>query len=46
MCHNAVNGVTSGMEDYLTFTADEDYFMKTATIFIDEQGLEVSIKKK
>ncbi len=46
MCHNAVNGATSGMEDYLSFTADETYFSKTATIFIDEQGLEVSIKKQ
>jgi predicted O-methyltransferase YrrM len=32
--------------DYLKFTADEAYFEKTATIGIDEQGLEISIKKK
>nr|MDO8119238.1 hypothetical protein [Candidatus Sigynarchaeota archaeon] len=46
ICHNAVNGATSGMEDYLVFTADETYFSRTATIFIDEQGLEVSIKNQ
>lgn len=31
---------------YLDFTADESFFEKTATIGIDEQGLEVSIKKR
>ncbi|MEX2753859.1 MAG: O-methyltransferase [Candidatus Sigynarchaeota archaeon] len=31
---------------YLDFTANEEYFEKTATIGIDEQGLEISIKKK
>jgi len=31
---------------YLDFTADEKYFEKTATIGVDEQGLEISIKKK
>jgi len=31
--------------DYLDFTADESYFTKTVTVGIDEQGLEISIKK-
>lgn len=31
--------------DYLDFTADENYFLKTVTVGIDEQGLEISIKK-
>ncbi|MBN2152179.1 MAG: hypothetical protein JW839_12080 [Candidatus Lokiarchaeota archaeon] len=30
---------------YLDFTADEKYFERTATVGIDEQGLEISIKK-
>ncbi|HME54490.1 MAG TPA: hypothetical protein VKM55_19925 [Candidatus Lokiarchaeia archaeon] len=31
--------------DYLDFTENEEFFTKTATIGIDEQGLEISIKK-
>lgn len=46
MCHNAYQQASlHEFQPYLDFAADETHFSKTATIGIDEQGLEVSIKK-
>jgi predicted O-methyltransferase YrrM len=47
MCHNAYQrSFKREAESYLTFTADESKFSHTATIGIDEQGLEFSLKIK
>jgi len=47
MVHNAYQeSFKKDAGAYLEFTADEKFFTKTATIGVDEQGLEISIKKK
>lgn len=47
MCHNAYQAsFRREAAAYLDFTADERYFSHSATIGIDEQGLEFSIKKE
>jgi predicted O-methyltransferase YrrM len=45
LCHNAYQpSFLRDAADYLDFTADESFFEKTATIGIDEMGLEFSVK--
>ncbi|MHA1340772.1 MAG: hypothetical protein ACTSRZ_11855 [Promethearchaeota archaeon] len=45
LCHNAtMKSFKREAKDYLNFTADENFFSKTASIAIDEMGLEFSKK--
>ena len=45
MCHNAYQkSFMREAKAYLDFTADETKFSGTATIGVDEQGLEFSVK--
>ncbi len=46
LCHNAFQpSFRKEAKMYLEFTEDSNYFSRTATIAIDEMGLEFSIKK-